>query len=38
EGLVLANNHRMLKFARQLGFSVQHCPGDASTVHIERAL
>lgn len=38
EGFVLATNHKMLKFARQLGFTVQRHIGDADTVHIVRAL
>jgi GNAT superfamily N-acetyltransferase len=28
EGLVLASNHKMLKFARQLGFTLEHVPND----------
>jgi acetyltransferase len=32
EGSVLAANHRMLKFARQLGFTLQHDPEDRQTV------
>ena len=38
EGLVLATNHRMIKFARQLGFKIHHEPGEADTVGIETAL
>ena len=34
EGIVLASNHKMLKFARQLGFKSQHIPGEADTVYI----
>lgn len=38
EGLVLAANHKMLKFARQLGFSIVHDPEDHETVRVVRAL
>ena len=38
EGLVLRANHKMLKFARQLGFEVQHQPDDLQTVRIVRPL
>jgi len=38
EGCVLANNHRMLKFARQLGFSVHRDADDRDTLHVVRAL
>lgn len=38
EGIVLASNHKMLKFARQLGFKCYHRPGEADTVHIELCL
>lgn len=38
EGFVLANNHRMLKFARQLGFVLQRRSPDDDTVHVVRAL
>jgi acetyltransferase len=38
EGIVLASNHKMLKFARQLGFNSHHLPGEADTVHIELQL
>jgi ribosomal protein S18 acetylase RimI-like enzyme len=38
EGLVLASNTAMLKFARQLGFTAQHEPDDYSTVHVTLAL
>jgi GNAT superfamily N-acetyltransferase len=37
-GLVLATNHKMLKFARQLGFKSHHEPGEADTVHLELQL
>ncbi len=38
EGFVLATNHRMLKFARKLGFSQEHLADDWQTVHIVRKL
>jgi len=38
EGIVLASNHKMLKFARQLGFKRHHLPGEADIVHIELQL
>ncbi|MEF7612776.1 GNAT family N-acetyltransferase [Aquincola sp. MAHUQ-54] len=38
EGLVLASNHEMLKFARQLQFSVQQDPGDRRTMRVVRDL
>jgi len=38
DGLVLASNHKMLKFARQLGFSQAHVPEDPSTVRVFRTL
>ena len=38
EGLVLAGNHKMIKFARQLGFRCFHLPGEADTLHIELQL
>jgi acetyltransferase len=38
EGIVLASNHKMLKFARQLGFKSHRNPGEADTVHIELQL
>lgn len=38
EGIVLATNHRMLKFARQLGFRRHSNPGEADTVCIELKL
>jgi GNAT superfamily N-acetyltransferase len=38
EGIVFASNHKMLKFARQLGFKSRHNPGEADTVHIELQL
>ena len=36
--LVLAGNHKMLKFARQLGFKCYHDPGEADIVRLERRL
>ncbi|MBI3140240.1 MAG: GNAT family N-acetyltransferase [Rhodocyclales bacterium] len=38
EGMVLTSNHRMLKFARQLGFTAHREPGDPETVYVVRAL
>ncbi|KAF0163236.1 MAG: GCN5-related N-acetyltransferase [Rhodocyclaceae bacterium] len=38
EGFVLAVNHRMLKFARQLGFTQHRDPEDRDTVHVVRML
>ncbi len=38
EGIVLASNHKMLKFARQLGFKSRRVPGEADTVHLELQL
>lgn len=38
EGIVLASNHKMLKFARQLGFSQHHDKDDLETVHVVRPL
>lgn len=38
EGIVLATNLKMLKFARQLGFSLQPDPEDRKTVRVVRAL
>lgn len=38
EGLVLATNHKMLKFARQLGFAQERVPGDPGTVRVFRKL
>ncbi|MCK9382677.1 MAG: GNAT family N-acetyltransferase [Sulfuritalea sp.] len=38
EGFVLAVNHKMLKFARQLGFSLHRDPDDRETVHVVRTL
>lgn len=38
EGLVLASNHKMLKFARQLGFSQARVPDDPGTVRVFRTL
>lgn len=34
EGIVLASNHKMLKFARQLGFKCHHQSGEIGVVHI----
>lgn len=34
EGTVLSDNHKMLKFARQLGFRIQPEPGDPKTRRI----
>jgi acetyltransferase len=38
EGFVLAANHKMLKFARQLGFTVHHVEGEGDTLRVVRAL
>jgi acetyltransferase len=38
EGFVLAGNHKMLKFARQLGFTSHRDLGDVDTVHVARTL
>lgn len=38
EGIVLAGNHRMLKFARQLGFRCYHNPGEADIARLELRL
>lgn len=38
EGFVLSANHKMLKFAQQLGFSLKHDPEDWQTVHVMRKL
>lgn len=38
EGFVLSANHKMLKFARQLGFKAEHDPDDWQTVHVLRKL
>ena len=38
EGMVLASNRKMLKFTRQLGFSVQRDPNDRETVRVLRTL
>lgn len=38
EGFILATNHKMLKFARQLGFELEHDPDDPGTIHVQRAL
>jgi len=32
--MVLSANARMLKFTRQLGFSLEHDPGDRTTVRV----
>lgn len=34
EGFVLSANHKMLKFAQQLGFRLEHDPDDWQTVHV----
>lgn len=38
EGFVLASNHKMLKFARQLGFALHRDISDPDTVHVMRML
>jgi len=38
DGDVLAANHRMLRFVRQLGFHLRHNPDDPQVVRAERAL
>jgi hypothetical protein len=38
EAIVLATNRRMLQFARQLGFTLRHDPGDRETVRAVRSL
>ncbi len=38
QGMVLATNHKMLKFARQLGFTMRREPGEGDTVHVELQL
>lgn len=38
EGFVMASNHKMLKFARQLGFTPHRDIGDCDTVHVVRPL
>lgn len=38
EGFVLSSNHKMLKFAQQLGFSLKHDADDWQTVHVLRKL
>jgi len=35
EGIVLAENYKMLKFCRQLGFRCHRKPGEADIVHVE---
>jgi len=38
EGIILATNHRMLKFARQLGFTPHRDWDEPDTVHVARPL
>lgn len=38
EGFVLASNHKMLKFCRQLGFELHRDMGDGDTVLVVKAL
>lgn len=38
EGLVLSTNRKMIKFARQLGFTVRREPGENDTVRVEKKL
>lgn len=38
EGFVLASNHKMLKFCRQLGFRMESLPDDFETVRVVREL
>jgi GNAT superfamily N-acetyltransferase len=38
EGIVLAGNYKMLKFARQLGFKCHHDPGEADIMRVELRL
>jgi GNAT superfamily N-acetyltransferase len=38
EGTVMTSNHKMLKFARQLGFRISKVPGEGDTVHVELRL
>ena len=38
EGIVLAGNYKMLKFARQLGFRCYHKTGEPDVMHIELQL
>ena len=38
EGIVLGSNHKMLKFARQLGFSLHRDIEEPDTVHVARPL
>lgn len=38
EGFVLASNHKMLKFSRQLGFEFHRDLGDNDTVHVVKRL
>jgi hypothetical protein len=38
EGQVLANNRKMIQFARGLGFSIQPVPNDIHTMRVVKAL
>lgn len=38
EGFILAANHKMLRFARQLGFSLRRDSDDRDTIHVVRTL
>ena len=38
EGFVLASNHKMLKFCRQLGFRLESISGETETVRVVRPL
>lgn len=38
EGFILSANHKMLRFARQLGFSLHRDTDDWDTIHVERKL
>jgi hypothetical protein len=38
EGLVLATNSAMLRFARGLGFTVTPIPEDRTTIHVVKNL
>ena len=38
EGIVLGSNHKMLKFARQLGFSLHRDMEEPDTVNVTRPL
>jgi acetyltransferase len=35
DGIVLAENYKMLRFARQLGFKCRRVPGESDIVHVE---